>query len=117
MLINGVYGWAIREGFLEEVSLRRGLKEDCGERLTPGRPTTSMSFSAAIREGRGDGGVAWGPQCLAPGGLQRLESVDPPGLGLGLALCRAAWGLQPRPGPLGGSSLMTWLPQGSKMCP
>lgn len=32
-----------QEGFLEEVSLRRGLKEDCEERLTPGRPTTSMS--------------------------------------------------------------------------
>lgn len=48
MLINGVYGWAIREGFLEEVSLRRGLKEDCEERLTLGRPTTSMSFSAAV---------------------------------------------------------------------
>ena len=75
------------------------------------------SASAAIREGRGDGGVAWGPQCLAPGGLQRLESMDPPGLGLGLALCRAAWCLQPSLGPLGGSSLMTWLPQGSKMCP
>lgn len=29
----GYEGWAIREGFLEEVSLSRALKEDSGERL------------------------------------------------------------------------------------
>lgn len=29
--------------------------------------------------GKRSRGVAWGPQCLAPGGLQRLESVDPQG--------------------------------------
>lgn len=81
------------------------------------RHSDAGSASAVIREGRGAGGVAWGPQCLAPGELQSLESVDPPELGPGLAHCRAAWGLQPRPGPLGGSSLMTWLCQGSKICP
>lgn len=38
-----------------------------------------------------------------------------PGLDLPpLALCRATWGLQPRPGPLGGSSPMTWLPRGPR---
>ena len=38
VLINGAYEWAIKEGFLEEVSLSGALKERCGERLTPGRP-------------------------------------------------------------------------------
>lgn len=34
------------------------------------RHSDAGSASAVIREGRGAGGVTWGPQCLAPGGLQ-----------------------------------------------
>lgn len=51
VLINGVYEWAIKEGFLEEVSLSGALKKRCGERLTPGRPPTSVSFAAAVSVG------------------------------------------------------------------
>ena len=50
------------------------------------RHSNAGLVSAATREGRGAGGVAWGPQCLAPGGLQSRKR-GPPGAG-------------PRPGPL-----------------
>lgn len=56
------------------------------------------------------------PSVRPPGGLQRPRSPDAQGLGPSLAHCRVASGLQPCPRPLGGSSLRTWLSQGSRMC-
>ena len=62
-------------------------------------------------EGRGAGGVARGPQCPPPGWAVASRKPERPGAGPRPSPLRSG------PGPLGGSSLRTWLSQGSRMCP